>query len=106
LGTSPHELAQNILQPRITLITRKKIATKRHKRRKEILATDYTDCTELFVLTGILFSGTFLHKGVTHPGAETTRDTIYSILNTQYSILNTKMAGIVDLGTVIFLFWF
>jgi len=35
--------------------------------------------TGFLELTGIWLSGTFLPKGVRHPGAESTRDTIPSI---------------------------
>jgi hypothetical protein len=41
--------------------------------------TDFTGYADFFVLTGILLFGTFLFKGVMHPGAETTRETINEI---------------------------
>jgi len=39
----------------------------------------FTDYPEFSVLTGILLSRTFLPKGIMHPGAETTRETIIEI---------------------------
>jgi hypothetical protein len=62
------------------------LATQKHKRRKEILTTDYTDYAGFFVLTEILLSGTFLPKGVMYPGAESTRDTIPSTHSAEFTL--------------------